>query len=259
MQSVQDIKKSFLGTSVTVLTAFIELHKLDERKSVQAIVAQAQRKLDAHVAECTRVQELYDFEREIAKNQLAVGVDEVGRGCIAGPLTVCALTLPAEPVVLGLNDSKQIPSLKRVEIAENIKASGAQFQIVHIQPEDIDEQSMSWALKTAFAQAVQAMEYKPQAILIDGNPLRIDDREISIVKGDTKVASIAGASILAKVERDRIMSEYDELYPQYDFKNNKGYASQRHIEAIKKHGLSPIHRKSFCKNFVVQLSIFDLQ
>lgn len=189
----------------------------------------------------------------------AVGLDEVGRGPLAGPLAVGAVVLPETPQIIGLNDSKQLTPAHREQLDKQIRATALAWDIEYIEPAQIDEDGMTACLKTAFSRAVAAIDEQlpaggdgdgpVQAVLLDGSPLHIDARELSLVKGDARVAAIAAASIIAKVARDRLMVEYGKRYPAYDFASNKGYGSAEHIAAIERYGLSPIHRKSFCRNF----------
>lgn len=202
--------------------------------------------------EIERLNTLYAYERELyAQGMCAVaGLDEVGRGPVAGPVSVGACILPDQPLVEFLNDSKKVTEKRREKVAAELKALGVPYAVEHVSPEEIDRIGIVVALQTAMRRAVAALSVKPDAVLLDGNPLNLGVHEISIVKGDAKIACISAASILAKVERDALMRDYDEKYPQYGFASNKGYASAAHIEAIKEHGLCPIHRVSFCQNFL---------
>ena len=221
----------------------------DERKGVKQALAVALRRLDAEDAERERLEGMYAFQAQLAQGGVAVGLDEVGRGPVAGPLTVAAVVLPDEPRIEGLNDSKQISPENREAIAAKVKELALAWSIQHIPPQDIDQNGMAASLRTAFTRALKAVEeqgVRIDAVLLDGNALRLDPREVNVVKGDAKCASIAAASIIAKVERDALMCRYAETYPQYGFQNCKGYASAEHIAAIKEFGLTPVHRASFC-------------
>ena len=163
-----------------------------------------------------------------------------------------------EGMYAGLNDSKQVKPEERERIAEQVKQVALTWTVQFIEPGDIDAHGMTASLTTAFCRAIAAVEaqgVQPEVVLLDGNPLHLDAREINVVKGDGKCASIAAASIVAKVERDALMCEYAKRFPAYDFASNKGYASAAHIEAIKQQGLCPIHRVSFCHAFT-QESLF---
>lgn len=227
----------------------------DTRKGVRTAVEVARRRLALEAEERARVEGMYAFERSLAEEhgaQVVVGLDEVGRGPLAGPLAVGAVVLPREGLIEGLNDSKQVKPEQREVIAEQIKACALAWTVQYIQPDQIDAVGMTASLLTAFRRAVAAVEAAgvvPDVILLDGNPLHLDKREVNVVKGDAKCASVAAASIVAKVERDALMCQLDAQYPGYGFASNKGYASADHIEAIKSLGLSPAHRASFCTAF----------
>ena len=230
----------------------------DTRKGVRVAVETARRRLAAQAEEAARLDGMYAFQADVAGGKLVVGLDEVGRGPLAGPLAVGAVVLPEQPHIPGLNDSKQVKPEHRETIAAQIKQVALAWTVQYVSPEDIDANGMTASLTTAFRRAVATVEQAgvaPEVVLLDGNPLHMDPREVNVVKGDGKCASIAAASIVAKVERDALMCRYAEAYPEYDFASNKGYASAAHIQAIKEHGLSPIHRVSFCHAFT-QESLF---
>ena len=224
----------------------------DERKGVKAALATAQKRFDAEDAEVARIKGLYAFQAEKAQGKVLMGLDEVGRGPVAGPLTIGAVVLPDKPQILGLNDSKQLSHERREELSVIIKETALAWTIQHISPQEIDEEGMSVCLRKAFSRAIAAIDAQMdvQIVLLDGNPLHIDEREVNVIKGDAHCASIAAASIIAKVERDQMMVDYAKDYPQYGFEKSKGYASADHIEAIQTYGLCPIHRKSFCRSFL---------
>lgn len=228
----------------------------DDRKGVKSLLESTQRRLEAEGAESQRLSSLYAVQAEFSSGGFAVGLDEVGRGPVAGPLTVGAVVLPDTPRISGLNDSKQLSESARKTIARQVKDVALAWHIEHIPADCIDAEGMSACLRLAFSRALAAVdaqmasqERNVSAVLIDGNPLRIDERERNIVKGDAKCACIAAASVIAKVERDRIMCELSDEYPQYGFDRSKGYASAEHIEAIRRYGLSPVHRATFCQGF----------
>lgn len=233
----------------------------DTRKGVRNAVVAAEKRLAAEAEEAARLEGLYAYEREVAAAKcgcdagslVILGLDEVGRGPLAGPLAVGGVVFAADATRLeGLNDSKQVKPERRETLAEDIKREAVAWDIAYIPPEDIDAHGMTASLKAAFRKVIHAVENAgvvPDVILLDGNPLYVDAREANVVKGDSRCASIAAASIIAKVARDALMVGYHEEYPAYDFASNKGYASPQHIAAIEEHGLSPIHRRSFCMNF----------
>ncbi len=238
------------------LEALIARYGDDGRAQVQKAVAQAQRRYDKTHRERERVLAMYQLQQELAEGGIALGIDEVGRGAIAGPLTVCAVALPAEPIIWGLNDSKQLTPLKREVLAAHVAEHAIAIGIAHIEPASIDAVGMAVALRMGMAQAIENAGIEPDAVLIDGNPVHVHPKEKTIVKGDASVACIAAASIVAKVTRDAMMVALAEDYPEYHIDACKGYGSAEHIEAIRTYGLSPIHRASFCGNFVETPRLF---
>lgn len=234
----------------------IQRYADDPRKQVQKAVASAQRRLEKAAAERERVQGMYDLQRELGGEGIVLGVDEVGRGSIAGPLTVCAVALPYDPVILGINDSKQLAPARREVLAAQIADVALAIGTCHIEPASIDAVGMAQALRLAMSGAIKDAGVEPDCVLIDGNPMHLHPKEKTLVKGDARVAAIAAASIVAKVTRDHIMIAYDEEYPEYHLAECKGYASADHIAAIKAHGLTPIHRFSFCGNFLETPALF---
>ena len=254
MASIADIQDQLRTVSAQAFPALEARLMQDDRKGIQRALASARKRLEKEALEQQRLAELYRFEQEIAAGKAVVGLDEVGRGPLAGPLSVGAVVLdPAAEAIYGLNDSKQIKETQRPTIAEAIKQAARAYAVVHIPPQDIDEYGIMACLRSAFMQAVVRIEeqgVQVDVILLDGNPLGIDEREVNVVKGDAKCASIAAASVIAKVERDALMVAYDAEYPGYDFAASKGYGSAAHRQAIEEKGLSPIHRASFCANFI---------
>ena len=226
----------------------------DERSGVQKLVASYYKRQEKLQAAKQKFYEMQAFERECyaAGQQLVAGVDEAGRGPLAGPLVIAAVILPQDVFINGLNDSKQVKPEDRKRIAAQVKECALAWTVVYIEPAAIDAAGMTASLVKAFRRAIAAVEnagVHPDVVLLDGNPLHMDAREVNVVKGDGKCASIAAASIVAKVERDDLMCRLAAEYPEYGFDANKGYASPAHIAAIKEHGLSPMHRVSFCTAF----------
>lgn len=236
--------------------ALIERYADDPRKQVQRAVASAQKRLERDEAEHARVRGMYELQHELGGDGVVLGVDEVGRGSIAGPLTVCAVALPNDPMIWGINDSKQLTPAKREVLAAKIADVALAIGACHIEPSLIDAIGMAQALRAAMSGAVKDAGVEPDCVLIDGNPMHIHPKEKTLVKGDARIAAIAAASIVAKVTRDHLMISYDEEYPEYHFAECKGYASAEHIAAIRAHGLTPIHRFSFCGNFLETPSLF---
>lgn len=228
----------------------------DQRAQVRKAVASMERRFQRERAERQRVRAMYELGAELAEGGLALGVDEVGRGAIAGPLTVCAVALPDEPIIWCLNDSKQLTPQRREELAAEVAQYALAIGIAHIEPASIDAVGMAVALRMGMAQAIENAGIEPDAVLIDGNPVHVHPKERTLVKGDARVASIAAASIVAKVTRDAMMVGYSQAYPEYHLDACKGYGSAEHIAAIREHGLTPLHRVSFCGNFVETPSLF---
>lgn len=228
----------------------IRRFEADERSQVVALVRAARRRCEREQAECRRVLEMYREQRALAGPGVALGVDEVGRGSIAGPLTVGAVALPDEPIVWGVNDSKQLTPARREELAARIRQVALAVGIGHASPEEIDACGMAACLRMAMHRAIEAAGVEPDAVLIDGMPVHVHPREVTAVHGDARVACIAAASIVAKVERDGIMVRAEERYPGYGFAASKGYASPEHVAAIRARGLTDYHRASFCTNFL---------
>ena len=195
---------------------------------------------------------LYAYEREqLARVCYIAGVDEVGRGPLAGPVVAAAVILPADHEIMRLNDSKKLSAKRREEMDRVIRQEAVSFGIGIVSQQRIDEINILQATYEAMRQAVGQLEPAPEVLLVDAVTIPgVSAEQIPIVKGDAKSASIAAASIIAKVYRDRLMTEYDIKYPQYAFASNKGYGTKAHIEALKKYGPTPLHRRSFIGNFI---------
>ena len=217
----------------------------DPRVGVTRALAAAKRKAAQQLDETRRLDALYARLDAADPGTLIVGLDEVGRGALAGPLLVAAVALPARPRVLQLNDSKQLSASQREKLAAQISELALAIGISAVPPTEIDRIGMAAALRLAFTEALEKTDLDADLVLIDGHPLRIDAREKAIIGGDSLEASIAAASIVAKVRRDAMMSALAESYPQYELAANKGYASASHIAALQKYGASDIHRTSF--------------
>lgn len=244
------------SATVDEVPALIERYRDDPRKQVQQACARAERRREREMAEAQRLAVMYREMRELGGDGVIVGVDEVGRGSVAGPLTVCAVCLPDTPHILGLNDSKQLTPSKREVLATQIAEIALAIGLCHIPARRIDEIGMALALREAVAGAVRDTGLSPDCVLMDGNPLGAVPHERDVVHGDARIACIAAASIVAKVTRDAHMVELDALYPEYHFAASKGYASPEHIAAIREYGLCEEHRVSFCGNFLETPRLF---
>lgn len=188
-----------------------------------------------------------DFENELYNLgvNLVAGIDEVGRGPLVGPVVACAVILPKDFYMEEINDSKKLSEKKRKMLYSVIMENAISVGIGVKSEKVIDEVNIYEATKLAMIDAVNNLSVKPEHLLIDAMKLDIDIPQTSIIKGDSKSESIAAASIVAKVTRDRMLDELDLVYPEYDFKNNKGYGTKKHLEAIKKYGVIDEHRRSF--------------
>ena len=202
-------------------------------------------------AEKARVEQMCEYEKEYGVYSYICGIDEAGRGPLAGPVVAGAVILPKDCRILYINDSKKLSAKKREELFDIIKEEAVSVGIGMASPERIDEINILQATYEAMRQAIANLSVKPELLLNDAVMIPgVDIKQVPIIKGDAKSISIGAASIIAKVTRDRLMAEYDELMPEYGFASNKGYGSAEHIAAIKKYGASPIHRMTFIKNFI---------
>lgn len=249
-QSAAHVAAELSSAPFDQVPSLIERYRDDPRVQVQKAIERAAKRLDRERAERERVEGMYRTMFELGGDGIIIGVDEVGRGSVAGPLTVCAVCLPPEPLIWGINDSKQLAPARREVLAARIAEVATAIGICHIPPADIDTQGMARCLRRAVVGAVEDCGVEPDCVLMDGNPLGALACERDVVHGDATVACIAAASIVAKVTRDELMVELDAECPGYHFAQSKGYASAEHIAAIKELGLSPYHRVSFCGNFL---------
>ena len=207
-----------------------------------------------HEQELQRLEELSKFEKEYyAKGyELIGGIDEAGRGPLAGPVVAACVILPKGCVIEGVNDSKKLTEKKREELYEEITQKAVAWGVGVMDNNVIDEINILEATRKAMTHAIEELEVKPDYIFIDAEK-HVDTKGIPflpIIKGDALSISVASASIIAKVTRDRMMKEYDKIFPAYGFEKHKGYGTKAHTDAIKENGLSSIHRKSFCSKFI---------
>jgi ribonuclease HII len=231
------------------IRAFIAAHEADGRAGVQKLVAAAEKRLDKLYAERERTERLKKYEKEYDSYRYICGIDEVGRGPLAGPVVAGAVILPKDCHILHINDSKQLSEKKREELYDVIMEQAVATGIGMVGPERIDEINILQATYEAMRQAIGALNPQPELLLNDAVTIpQVVIPQVPIIKGDAKSISIGAASIIAKVTRDRLMVEYDRQMPEYGFASNKGYGSAEHIAAIKKYGPSPIHRATFIKN-----------
>lgn len=204
--------------------------------------------------ELERLIKLKEIEENLYEqgNKYICGIDEAGRGPLAGPVVVAAVIMPKDSLIEGVNDSKKVSEKKREKLYEEITETAIAWGVGIIDQKEIDDMNILNSTKKGLTIALKELAIKPNLILVDALT-NIDTLGIpyqSIIKGDAKSYSIAAASIIAKVTRDRIMRQWDEIYPEYGFEKHKGYGTKVHIEAIKEYGICPLHRKSFVKNFI---------
>lgn len=248
---ISEIKKEFEQADYSGYRALIGKYSEDERSGVIKLVSSYENKLKKYDDERQRMYKMNEYERKYEAFAYICGIDEVGRGPLAGPVCAGAVILPKDCQILYLNDSKQLSAKKREELYGEIIKEAVSFQTAFVSPEIIDEINILNATYQAMRTAINNLSVKPDILLNDAVTIPdVDIKQVPIIKGDAKSASIAAASIIAKVERDRLMEQYDELYPGYGFASNKGYGSKEHIAALKKMGPCPIHRRSFIKGLI---------
>ena len=250
-KSIKEIKAEFAGLDTEGLRGFLEEYADDDRSGVTQLKKRAGMLLKKYDREVERTERMLSYEREYSCYSTICGIDEVGRGPLAGPVVAGAVILPKDDVILYLNDSKQLSGAKREELYEIISQRAVAWSVGMVDNVRIDEINILQATYEAMRKAIMNLDVRPDILLNDAvNIPGVDIRQIPIIKGDAKSCSIAAASIMAKVTRDRMMEEMDKEYPGYGFASNKGYGSADHIRAIKDIGPCPIHRRTFIKNFI---------
>lgn len=190
---------------------------------------------------------MYEYEQELYEKgiELIGGIDEVGRGPLIGPVVTACVILPKNYILEGLTDSKKLSEKKREKFYDILMNDAISIGIGIVDEKEIDKVNIYQATKEAMAQAVDNMKIKPEHVLVDAMPLELEIPTTSIIKGDAKSITIAAASVIAKVTRDRMLDELDKIYPMYDLKHNKGYPTKKHLEAIEKYGITKYHRLSY--------------
>ncbi len=250
-KSISEIKREFEQADRQSLSALYELYADDSRAGVVSLIAKFKKQDEKFEAEKRRMDNMYIYERKYDDFSYICGIDEVGRGPLAGPVVAGAVILPKDCDILYLNDSKQLSEKMREALFDEIMEKAVATGIGMVSPARIDEINILQATYEAMRMAIANLKVRPDLLLNDAVTIpEVSIRQVPIIKGDAKSASIAAASIIAKVTRDRLMVEYDQLLPGYDFASNKGYGSGAHIQALKERGATPIHRQSFIKNFI---------
>ncbi len=249
-KSIKEIEAEFVSYGGNRAELY-DTYAVDERAGVQKII-QKYKKMDEKLAlEIARIEEMCRYEKKYACYEYICGIDEVGRGPLAGPVVACAVVLPKDCRILYVNDSKQLSAKKREELYDEIMAKAVSVGIGMASPDRIDEINILQATYEAMREAISKLNVTPDLLLNDAVTIpKVAVKQVPIIKGDAKSISIAAASIVAKVTRDRLMEEYDKVLPGYGFASNKGYGSAEHIAALKEMGATPIHRQSFIKNFI---------
>ncbi|MCD7762395.1 MAG: ribonuclease HII [Lachnospiraceae bacterium] len=251
MQSIHEIKKQFASADEASLFQLLESYAKDERSGVQSLIAQYRKKLERLRTERERLERMRIYEHKYEDLGLVCGIDEAGRGPLAGPVVAGAVILPRDCEILYLNDSKKLSAARREELFDEIQDKAIAYGIGMASPARIDEINILQATYEAMREALSGLDPQPSVLLNDAVTIpEVALLQVPIIGGDGKSLSIAAASVLAKVTRDRIMIEYDRIFPEYGFASHKGYGSAAHIEALKKYGPTPIHRTSFIGHFV---------
>ena len=246
MPTIKEVKERLAMIDELDHPLFEELI-LDGRAGVQAAISKRKRELQKQVDEDLRLEKMLAYEKELYAQgiDLIAGVDEVGRGPLAGPVVAAAVILPKACKIPGLNDSKKIPKSKHKAIYEAVLQNAIAIGIGVKDNHVIDQVNIYEATKLAMMEAIGQLEPQPQHLLIDAMKLDLPISQTSIIKGDANSLSIAAASIVAKVTRDQMMEDLDQLYPGYDFAQNAGYGTAKHLAGLQKLGVTPIHRRSF--------------
>lgn len=251
MSSITEIRMLFSQASPAELSALIETYETDARSGVAALVKRAKKQLEAEHREDLRLEKMLIYERKYAEDGVIAGLDEAGRGPLAGPVVAAAVILNPDDPIRYVNDSKQLSEKRREELFEEIMKRAVSVGIGIESPETIDDINILQADYEAMRKALSQLQPQPQILLNDAVTIpQVSLHQVPIIKGDSKSLSIAAASIIAKVTRDRMMYDLDTLYPEYGFAKHKGYGTAEHIAAIRKYGPCPVHRRTFIGNFL---------
>lgn len=250
-EKITDIKECLEKAAPEERKALLEVYAADERAGVKRLLEKYRKEEDRLKKELERLAVMHEFEDKYSSYKAICGIDEVGRGPLAGPVVAGAVILPKDVQILYLNDSKQLSAKRREALYEEIMEKAVAVGIGIVPPSTIDEINILQATYEAMRAAINNLKIAPDLLLNDAVTIPgVSVKQVGIIKGDAKSVSIAAASVVAKVTRDRMMAEYSRLYPEYGFEHNMGYGSAAHIQALKKNGPCAIHRVSFIKNFV---------
>ncbi|GEK27764.1 ribonuclease HII [Furfurilactobacillus siliginis] len=245
-ESIADVKAHLATISAATDPYLISLQS-DPRKGVQRLIAQVQHRFEILAAKENAVHDRQKLERAAWDHgqQHVVGIDEVGRGPLAGPVVTCAIELPHDFSLLDVNDSKQLRAVDRERLYPQILAACVDVSIGIASPRQIDQLNIYQATRVAMRDAVLGLIHQPDLLLIDAMQIDVPIEQQKLIKGDAKSVSIGAASIVAKVYRDHLMQMYDQLYPGYGFVQNDGYGTKQHLDGLAEFGITPIHRHSF--------------
>ena len=251
MEKISEIKTILETTSFNELPEKLSYFENDGREGVKKLIVRARKRLEDYEKELLRTEQMKQYEKEYGEYSYICGIDEVGRGPLAGPVVAAAVILPKDCNILYINDSKQLSEAKREELYEQIMEQAISVGIGIVSEERIDEINILQATYEAMREAVGKLSVPPDLLLNDAVTIpNLSMKQVPIIKGDAKSISIAAASIIAKVTRDRMMIEWDNIYPEYAFAQNKGYGSKQHTQALKEVGPCKLHRKTFIKSYV---------
>lgn len=250
-ETIDEVKEILKKATIDELPSILQTYKSDKRVGIQLLYKQYNNKITKYEDEIIRINNMKIYENKYKDYEYICGIDEVGRGPLAGPVVAAAVILPKDCHILYINDSKKLSEKKRDELYNEIISKAISFAVAIIPSKRIDEINILEATYEAMRDAINKLSIKPDLLLNDAVTISgIDIKQIPIIKGDEKSISIAAASIVAKVTRDRIMTAYDNIFSAYNFASNKGYGSNEHINAIKRLGPCEIHRRTFIKNFI---------
>ena len=246
MATIKEIQQR-LELVTDLADPFLAEEANDPRSGVQKAIEKRKRAIQAELDEDLRLEQMLRYEKELYKAgyQAIAGIDEVGRGPLAGPVVAAAVILPLGCKIKGLNDSKKIPKKKHQEIYQAVMDKALAVGVGQIDNDIIDQVNIYEATKLAMKEALSKLSLKPDYLLIDAMKLDVEIPQESIIKGDANSLSIAAASIVAKITRDKLMADYDKEFPRYGFAKNAGYGTKSHLQGLERNGVTPIHRKTF--------------
>ena len=246
MKTITEIKNEFASASLEEKKALCQLYAEDERSGVRKLIEKCRKEEAALEKELLRMEHMMEYEHKYEHLGYLCGIDEVGRGPLAGPVVACAVILPKDHGILYLNDSKKLSEKRRLALCEEIKEKALSWSLGRAEPHEIDELNILHATMLAMQRAVAGLHIAPEYVLIDGNRCpKLPMPSMAVVKGDSRVPEISAASILAKVTRDAEMAALDIVFPQYGFAQHKGYPTAFHLEKLAEHGATEHHRRSF--------------